>query len=60
MDNQAFTLLMNKFQEQDDKFNSIDEKLDDLLMWKYKLTGIIVTVSAIVGIVVQIVINKLS
>lgn len=60
MDQQAFALLMNKIQEQDDKFDSIEEKLDDLLAWKWKLSGITLVVSAVIGIVVQIVINRLS
>lgn len=60
MDQQAFALLMNKIQQQDNKFDSIEEKLDDLLAWKWKLSGITLVVSSVIGIAVQFLINKLS
>lgn len=52
MDDQAFQLLMAKLEDH-------DKKLDDLLSWKWKLSGITLTVSVIVGIVVQVIINKI-
>ena len=51
MDNQAFIMLMAKLEDH-------DTKLDELLTWRYKLAGATLVVSAIVGIVTQIVINK--
>lgn len=53
MDNQAFTLLMNKLEDH-------DEKLNELLAWRYKLAGATLVVSAIVGIVVQIALKVIA
>ena len=53
MDQQAFALLMAKLEDH-------DEKLDEILAWRYKLAGVSLVVSALTGIVVQYVLNKLS
>ena len=52
MDNQAFELLMNKLEDH-------DKKLDELLSWKWKLSGVVLVVSTIAGVVVQFAIEKL-
>jgi len=51
MDNQAFQLLMSKLEDH-------DEKLDELLAWRYKLAGATLVVSAVVGMVTQFILNK--
>lgn len=60
MDNQAFQLLMEKLKTQDERFDSVEKKLDDILAWKLKLTGATLIISAIVGVVMQIVIRGIS
>ena len=60
MDQQAFDLLMDKLKTQDQRFDEVDDKLDDLLKWKWKLAGATVVISGIGGILVQILIAKLG
>lgn len=60
MDDQAFKLLMNKIEEQDMKFKEMDEKLDELLAWKWKLAGATLVMSTIGGLVVQLFLHKLG
>ncbi len=60
MDSQAFQLLMSKLKAQDERFDEIERKLDELLSWKLKLTGATLLISAIGGVLVQIFINKIS
>lgn len=60
MDDQAFRLLMEKFREQDERFNDIEAKLEELLNWKWKLAGATLVISGICGLVVQIVLAKMG
>lgn len=54
MDDQAFELLMDKLKTHDDKFMSLEEKVDLILQWKWKLVGGTLVVSAGVTALIQI------
>jgi ABC-type tungstate transport system substrate-binding protein len=53
MDPQAFEMLMEKLREHDQKFAEI-------LAWKYKISGIVIAVSIISGVVMQYVLAKVG
>jgi hypothetical protein len=58
MDQQAFTLLMNKLEEHDKKFFLIQEDLNAVLAWKFKLSGATLILSGAITIIMQIYFNK--
>ena len=60
MNDQAFELLMNKLKDQDKRLDGMDQKLDELISWKIKLAGATLVISAIGGIFIQILINKIG
>lgn len=53
MDEQAFELLMDKLRDH-------DQKLDEILAWRYKLAGATIIVSTIGGVLVQVLLQKLG
>jgi hypothetical protein len=40
MDNQTFELLMNRLDKVDEKHRDIENKIDELLFFKWKLMGV--------------------
>lgn len=71
MDEQAFTLLMSKLNDHDDRFDKLEnlaserfadlkEGQNEILRWKYKVSGIVVVITAVMGFVGQIFIAKVN
>lgn len=53
MDDQAFALLMDKLKSQDERFEAIETKLDELLSWKLKLSGAVAVITIITTAIMQ-------
>lgn len=55
MDTQAFELLMEKLRDNDKRLEQMDEKLDELLAFKWKIIGGSVVLSTIFSFIVSLV-----
>ena len=71
MDEQAFQLLMNKLDDHDDRFDRLEslaterfdhlkEGQEEILRWRYKISGMVVVITTIVGFIGQLFIAKVS
>ena len=51
---QAFELLLEKFRETDKRLDTIDEKMDELLSFKWKIIGGSVVISTLFTFLVSV------
>lgn len=54
MDTQAFELLMDKLRESDRRLSDMDEKLDELLAFKWKIIGGSVVLSVLFNLAISV------
>jgi len=54
MDMQAFELLLEKFRDTDKRLDTIDEKMDELLSFKWKIIGGSVVISTLFTFLVSV------